>query len=499
MFGLIGKIVSILGPFVVRTVFIYMLGAEYLGLDSLFISILTILNLTELGFNSAIVFCMYKPISEDDVNTINALLLFYKRVYQLIGFIILGMGLCVVPFLPRLIKGSWPNDINISFVYCVFLINTVLSYFLYAYLGAIISAFQREDIFSKIRTVVVLLSSITQVLVLLLFSNYYIYIFTMVIFTIVNNVCIAVVSKKMFPQFTACGKLSSEVKSTIKEKLKGLIICKVCAVSRNALDSIFISMFLGLNLTAAYNNYYYVMSAAISVMAIITSALLAGIGNSVVTSSIDKNYNDYKKLNFFYVWIAGWFSVCLFCLYQPFMIMWVGKELLLSFDCVILFSLYFLILKSGDILSVYIQATGMWWEMRYRSIAETISNVILNYLLGKMWGIQGIIIATMISMIVFGVYMSSSVFFLKYFGREKFYDFIVDYVKYIVAAVFVGAITFLLCHNVNYSVCGFFMRSIICLFIPNVLFYILYHRTRIYKISMNWIIPKLQILNKERE
>lgn len=64
--GLVEKISSILLPFIVRTVLIKKLGSEYLGLSSLFSSILEVLNLTELGFGSAAVFAMYKPIAEDD-------------------------------------------------------------------------------------------------------------------------------------------------------------------------------------------------------------------------------------------------------------------------------------------------------------------------------------------------------------------------------------------------------------------------------------------------
>ena len=80
--GLLSKFVSLLLPFVVRTIFIHTLGAEYLGVNSLFSSILSVLNLTELGFSTAVVFSMYRAIADDDHKTINALLYFYKRVYS---------------------------------------------------------------------------------------------------------------------------------------------------------------------------------------------------------------------------------------------------------------------------------------------------------------------------------------------------------------------------------------------------------------------------------
>jgi O-antigen/teichoic acid export membrane protein len=130
----ISKIVSLICPFIVRTVFIKTLGAEFLGVNSLFTPILSVLSLTELGFGSAIVFNMYKAISDDDDSTINALLYFYRKVYRYVGCIILAIGLILIPFLPNLVNGSYPNTINATIVYLIFLGNTVISYFMYAYL-----------------------------------------------------------------------------------------------------------------------------------------------------------------------------------------------------------------------------------------------------------------------------------------------------------------------------------------------------------------------------
>ena len=165
-YGIVNKIIGIIFPFIVRTVFIRTLGAEFLGLNSFFLSILTVLNLTELGFSSAVVFCMYDPIARDDTNAINALLYFYKKIYRYIGFIILAIGLMVVPFLQKLISGSYPNEINLTIAYLIYLLNTVLSYFMYAYLQSLISAFQREDVLSKVNIVIQSIMYIIQILVL---------------------------------------------------------------------------------------------------------------------------------------------------------------------------------------------------------------------------------------------------------------------------------------------------------------------------------------------
>ena len=132
-FGFLNKIVTMLFPFVVRSIIIVKLGMEYVGLNSLFASILQVLSLAELGFGSAIVFSMYKPIANNDRAEIGALLNLYRKTYHIMGGIILCIGVLLVPFLNNFISGGYPADINIQILYLIYLLNTISSYFLYAY------------------------------------------------------------------------------------------------------------------------------------------------------------------------------------------------------------------------------------------------------------------------------------------------------------------------------------------------------------------------------
>ena len=82
MFGTLLKIYQMIVPFLMRTVMIYFMGVQYVGLNSLFTSILQVLNLAELGVGSAMVYSMYKPIAEEDTATICALMRLYKIYYS---------------------------------------------------------------------------------------------------------------------------------------------------------------------------------------------------------------------------------------------------------------------------------------------------------------------------------------------------------------------------------------------------------------------------------
>ena len=495
-YGVVNTIVSIVLPFVVRTIFIKTLGSEFLGLNSLFTSILTVLNLTELGFSSAVVFCMYKPIAEDDTDSINALLYFYRKVYFYIGIIILVIGSLLIPFLPNLISGSYPTSINLIIVYLIYLVNTVLSYYMYAYLGALISAFQRDDVLSKVNIVIQTVMYTLQIITLLTLKNYYAYIAIMPIFTVINNIRTAVIAKRMFPQYKPYGKLSSQYKKVIKEKISGLIINKICTVSRNAFDSIFISMFLGLTATAIYNNYYYIMNSVAMIICVFTNAVVAGVGNSVAMDRVEKNYSDMNHINFIYMWVAGWFTTCLLCLYQPFMKIWVGSQLMYPIDCVILICLYFYVLRMSDIRYVYELAKGLWWENRYRSIAEATSNLILNYILGKYFGVYGIISATLISIFFINFLYGTRIIFKYYFIGQNIKGYFVGQAKYASVTFIVCCVTYFICNFIFEGISGFAIKIVICLILPNVLYLVIYRKTKIYKESIPWLINRFGALKK---
>jgi O-antigen/teichoic acid export membrane protein len=495
--GLISKIVSLLCPFAVRTVLIKMLGAEFLGVNSLFSSILSVLSLTELGFGSAIVFNMYKAIAEDDDETINALLYFYKKVYLCIGCIILMLGVALIPFLDYLISGSYPDGIKPVIVYLIYLINTVISYFMYAYLSSLLNAFQRDDVLSVIGTFVNIATYTVQIIILMCLKNYYLYLSVSLVSTVLTNVVQAYATRKLFPKYKPKGRISGETKADIREKVGGLVINKLCGVSRNAFDSIFISMFLGLTQIAIYNNYYYIMNSITAFMSILTSAMVAGVGNSVASETKEKNHQDLTRLNFIYMWIAGWCAVCLLCLFQNFMKLWVGDGLILPMSSMVLFCLYFYVLKMGDIRYVYDQAVGIWWQNRYRAVAEAVTNIILNYMLGKYFGINGIISATLISLFVINFCYGSQIIFKYYFSEQNIKNYYLTHGVYFFVSVAIGAITYWICSFTADTLIGFVIKIVVCISVPNILYLIVYRRTKIYRDSVGWMLSRLRIGNIE--
>ena len=176
IFGTALKLYQILLPFVMRTAMVYCLGVQYLGLNSLFTSILQVLNLAELGVGSAMVFSMYRPIAEEDHKTICALINLYKWYYRIIGVVVMVAGLILLPFIPHLINGEVPKDINVYVLYLLNLGATVLTYWLFAYRNSVLQGYQRSDVVSKVNIVTDTVKYALQIGALFIFQNYYYYV-----------------------------------------------------------------------------------------------------------------------------------------------------------------------------------------------------------------------------------------------------------------------------------------------------------------------------------
>ncbi|SCY46365.1 Membrane protein involved in the export of O-antigen and teichoic acid [Butyrivibrio hungatei] len=497
IWGILNKFVNLLVPFFIRTILIKSLGKEYTGVTGLFTSILTVLNLAELGFSSAIVFNMYKPIAEDDDETVCALMSFYRKVYHIIGAFVLVCGLALIPFLKYFCKDGYPEDINIYVLYIIFLLNSAVSYFLFAYRSCILNAYQREDVISKLNIVLKLIMYVAQIFTLIVLRDCYAYVILTLMNTVATNLLSAYLSKKYYPQYSCKGNIKKEKKANIIQNIKGLMIGKVCLVSRNALDNIFVSTFLGSVMVTIYGNYYYIMNAVTGMMTVFMTSLSAGVGNSIATEPVEKNYKDMNMLVFIYAWVSGLALSCMFCLYQPFMMNWMKEEeMLLPLVDVILFCAYFYSMTMGDVRSLYATSAGLFWENRVYVIAETVTNLVLNYVLAKMYGIHGIIIATLLSILFINFVWGSAVLFKHYFKKYNVMVFYGRHLLYFTIAIIGTIASYAVTRLIpNKGWLSLIPMLSVCVIVPNIIFLLFYCRRDEFKVACAFI--KRKFMKKE--
>ncbi len=397
-YGIILKVIQILFPFVIRTIFIRTLGAEYLGLNSLFTAILQVLNLAELGISSALVFSMYRPIAYDDKEKLCQLLNLYRRYYRLIGCAVLGIGLLLIPFIPVLIKGYVPPELNIYILYAMHLTASVLSYWLLSYRSSLFAAHQRNDIISIISIVVYVCLYTLQAYVIIATRNYYLYLALAITAQILINLVTAFFSRKFFPDIKARGKLPETERKTINKRIRSLFTAKIGTVVNNSVDSIVISAMLGLRQLAVYQNYYYIISSIVAIFSIFFNALVAGVGNSLILKSKDQNRELLYNINHMVFLALSVCCACFVCMCQPFIQIWVGQENQLSLSFVFLFALYLFAELAPRILIVFKDAGGIWEHDKFRPLVAAGINLVLNMILTPIIGLYGIILSTVFAL-----------------------------------------------------------------------------------------------------
>lgn len=482
IYGILLKLYQMVAPFLIRTAMIYYLGMQYIGINSLFVSILQVLNLAELGVGTAMVFSMYKPIAEDDEQMICALMRLYRAYYRIIGLVVLGLGIIAVPFLPHLIKDELPADLNLYILYSLNLGTTVVSYWLFAYKNCLLTAHQRNDIISRIGIGVSTVEYVLELLVIVFFKSYYAYLIVRLVSQIVTNVVTAYITDRLFPNYFPHGRLDKEVTANINNRVRDLFTAKLGGVITNSADNIVISSFLGLTVLAIYNNYYYILSSVIGVITIIFTACIAGIGNSLVTESREKNYKDFKLFTFIVTWIIGFCTCCFLCLFQPFMKIWLNDtSKMLGMTEVVCFCLYFFVYEISMMMIQYKDAAGMWHEDRFRPLVTSLTNLILNLLTVKYMGLLGVLLSTVISFAVVGIpWLIKNLFTQIFHISPKAY--LKRFGIYLCISIVAAGITFIICSYVKADgLSELFLKGIICCIIPNMIFIVCYHRFAEFK------------------
>ena len=464
VFGLFQKLTQTLLPFVMRTIMLHTLGIDYLGLNSLFTSIIQTLSIAELGIAGAITFSMYEPIAKKNDAKICALLRLYRVLYGLIGLAILLMGVVLLPFLPRLISGKVPEGINIYILYLMHLTSTAMSY----------------SLFSSRR-----LQFVLQVLFLLLFRNYYLYIITQFAMQLVNQITVYWCSRRLFPNLSPRGRMDKESVAVIVRKVKGLVTSRIGGIVLNTSDTIVISMFLGLNALAIYQNYFFIITAVCGLISTFLSGALAGVGNCIVTDTKEKNYRDFKRLTFMFAGIVCVCTNCFLVLYQPFMKLWMGADKMLPMSMVILFCVYFVLYEYGQLFGLYKNGAGLWYEDRFRPLVTAMANLTLNLLLVRYIGLYGVLASTVLSTLLIGM-----PWLLHNLFSTLFHMSVMDYLKEIGKYLLLIPVTCVISYTITWcldleGVLGLIAYAAVAVCVPCCLYILVFRRSAYFEDTMN--------------
>lgn len=492
MVGIIGQVVQMLTQFVCRTVFIYTLSSEYLGINGLFANLLSVLSLAELGFGSAIVFSMYKPIAEDNQKEITQLMNFYKLLYRGISITILVLGLILIPFLDSLIKDQ-SNIEHLKFIYILYLINTVSSY-VYIYKRSIIEANQKTYICIAYQKGLSVVQNIVQIFFLVVTHNFILYLFILIFFSITTNIAISKKADRMY-HYLNSDKISlpnKETRRCIFKNTFAMSIHKLGTVAVYNTDNILMSAYVNLYSVGIYSNYTLITSTVNTFISLIFNSFTASIGNLGVTASKDKINNVYKTMNFMGFWIYSFCTIALLILTNPFIRLWIGKDYLFSANLTLVILVNFYLGGMRQVTLKFRDALGLFWYDRYKPIVEGVINLFVSIALVFKYGIVGIFIGTAVSTLTTSFWIEPFVLY-KYGLKRKLREFFIKYFEYTLSFALSGSITYYLCLLLpNQNIGYFILRIFIVVVVYNGLLLLGYFKTSefrdLYRIAITFVL-----------
>lgn len=495
--SLIGQIISILVTFISRIIFIRILGENYLGINGLFTNILSLLSLAEMGFGSAIVYSLYKPLAKNEQAQIGALVGFYSKIYSIIGLVTLFPGLLIMPFINYFIKDN-SNIPNLSIIYLLYLLNTVTTYF-FAHKRSLLIADQKSYIVTIYKYGFFIALNIIQIIVLILTTSYIHYLILQVISSFVENYIISISVNKIYP-FIRKGikvELEKEEKRLIFRNARAMFYHRIGTVVVNSTDSILISAFVGIVWVGKYSNYLLVITALNSIIGHIFSSLTASVGNLNVLNR-EKSFNVFKAVLLANFWIIAFCSIAFKILINPFIILWLGDEFLLNDSITLVIALNFYLSGMRKAVLMYRDSLGLFWNDRYKPIFESVINLVASLVLVNLFGMIGVLIGTSISTLATCFWVEPYILYKHGFGRStKEY-----YIKYLIYAIIFAVtyyITNIACIHFDFSIKSSIIRLLICIIIPNIIFTIIFHRTNEFKFLYNKIKDYIEgFINKSK-
>lgn len=463
--------------FVVRVIFIKTLSLEYLGINNVFIDIFLMLTFAELGIGPAMVYSLYLPLASKNIEQIKSIMHLFKITYRFIAGITFLIGIVFVPYLDYFFVKSNPVD-NLFLLYFIFLINTSISY-LFSYKRSLIIADQKQYVDTLYHSIFQILLSIFQAISLIIFSNYLIYVILMLVFTVCENYIISKKAEKIYPFLLDKNieVLDKDIKKKLHKNVKAMIGHKICAIVNIGMVNLILARITGLIQVGLYSNYNLVINALDAFMSQIFASIISVIGNYIIVESREKQKKIFNILEFLSAWLSMVLSVVLYSLLEDLITIWIGEKYLLINVITTSIIIKFYIGFMRKAILIFRDACGLYWNDRYKPLAEVIINLIASVYLTIYYGIVGVIWGGIISAIFTWFWIEPYILFQNNIDI-KLKNYFKDYFKYtgitLITAVFTKLFYTSLFSKAN--IINFIFGVILCLVISNVVWIVIFRK-----------------------
>lgn len=494
--------------FILRTVFIFSLGIQYAGVSSLFNDILFVFSLAELGINRAIAYALYKPLANNDEDSIARIMRFYKNVYRIIAGVIMLAGVAVLPFLPYLVKEVPDVKESIYVIFILFVFQSASSY-LFIYKATLLEANQQKRVVSYVNIVATIMQVVCESLILIFSKNYYLYLVFSIMFTLAKNIVISYLAEKQFPVLKKknIGPLTKDESKQIKADIGATAIYNVSNVAVQTTDTVVTAAFFPTSIVGILGNYRLITNTINTLISQISASCVPSIGNLAVSASTQKLKRLHSQLSFIMFVIANFVCSTLVTLLNAFVgNIWLEPQytFIMPTVFVIVFNLYLCIMQYPN--TAYRNSNGLFVQGRLRPAIMAVLNIAFSISLALLftnadvmksdaaqWGVFGILLATPFARLVTETWYDPMVVY-KHVFKESMKSYFATRLMYFGISVGCCFATYFSTQYLIDAFCvtnvyvDFLVRFVCSCIIPNVILLLLFFRTSIFKDSVGMIL-----------
>ncbi|MDQ5984137.1 MAG: hypothetical protein RUMPE_01173 [Eubacteriales bacterium SKADARSKE-1] len=476
-----------LGPFFVSPFLETVLGKEVLGIQKTFLDTTALLSIVELGISYGIIYKLYEPIAQNNTSKIALLLKFYKSAFKIVSIIVLFLGVSTAFIIPSIIvdKHTTQNFSNVvlSSIFMLYVLDTLLTY-LFGHKRAMLIADQKNYIVTACRTSCQLFMYIIQIFVICFFKSFFLYVIVKVVFTFLESLLVDIQYKKRYKSINlkTKDKLDKVERKDLFKNLNALFYHKLGYQSLISGSTLIMANKLGKVVTGIYYPYTLITNGLVSATTQVFNAILSSFGNFLVKSTEEETFNIYQKIYFLNYLIFSFFSVSVFCLIIPFISIWMGTDFVFPFRTILLITVNFYFLGMRQSITMAKSSVGLYRPDRYLAVLEAVFNLFLSWKFAQSLGLDGILIANLISTLAIPFWTQPYLVYKNVFKRPVI-SYYKKYALYFVITTASTALTYYICSvfKLEPSFFTIFVYALICLIVPNIINILLFYRTNEFK------------------
>lgn len=422
-------------------VFLTYLGTDVVGLYNLFAQILGYLSLVEGGLGTAVIYRLYKPISEKDYDKLAEIRAGIKRIFNIIILCMIGLALLLSLIIPFLIKD---NKFSVMFILTNFMLYVLSEVVLYKTIfeRSLYIATEKNYKLNMVVKTTLVIKTIIEICAAMLLKNLTGVLISSVITNVIGSYLIYIISKKDFKFI----KKSSIKDYAVLKDVKNLITHRIAGMVSSNIDIILLSSFIGLDTVVIYSTYLLYMNALTSLMNKISNAFLGSIGNKII-EDVKDSYRIFKEYNALMFFIAIIIGVQFFFSIDCFINLWYNNQVKTSIGISILFSMLLIYNILRMSLVTFTEAAGLFKETKICPIIEAIVNLILSLILVKALGIEGLLIGTFLALFISEFLIKPHIIFRKIFNKSGFEYYKISY-KFIIILIIEMIIVYVMKINI---------------------------------------------------